>query len=100
MEAIRKTIAAMKKVKADIDVRLNEEVRAKIVILLGSDALKRLQPDADRPVRGRWQTVNGIPTLPTFSPDYIFSHFEEGSPGRKAATKDMWNDVKSAIARL
>ena len=100
VEAIRKTIVAMNKIKADLDVRLNEEVRAKVVILLGSDALKKLQPNAGRPVRGRWLTANGVPALPTFSPDYIFSHFQEGSPGRKEATRDMWNDVKAAIARL
>ena len=99
-EAIQKTIVAMKKIKADVSVRLNEDVRAKVIVLLGSDALQKLQPSAGRPMRGRWMMVDGIPTLPTFSPDYIFSHFQEGSPGRIAAKRDMWNDIKSALARL
>ena len=99
-EAILKTIAAMKKIKADISVLLNEDVRAKVIVLLGSDALKKLPPNAARPVRGRWMTIDGVPTLPTFSPDYIFSHFQAGSPSSVAAKRDMWNDIKSALTRL
>ena len=99
-EAIQKTIVAMKKIKTDVSVRLNEDVRAKVIVLLGSDALKKLQPNAARPIRGRWMTIKGIPTLPTFSPDYIFSHFQAGSPSSIAAKRDMWNDIKAALARL
>ena len=100
MEAIRKTVAAMKKIKPDVTIRLNEEGAAKVFILLGSDALKKRQTGAARPVRGRWMTVDGVPAMPTFSPDYIFSHFQEGSPGMVAAKRDMWNDIKAALVRL
>ena len=99
-EAIQKTIVAMKKIKTTVSVRLNEDVRAKVIVLLGSDALKKLQPNAARPVRGRWMTIEGVPTLPTFSPDYIFSHFQKGSPSSVAAKRDMWNDIKPALTRL
>ena len=99
-EAMRKTFAAMKKIKADVTVRLNENVPARIIVLLGSDALKGRTAVAARPVRGRWMTVEGVPALPTFSPDYIFSHFQNGSPGMAAAKRDMWNDIKAALARL
>ena len=99
-EAMRKTFAAMKKIKADVTVRLNENVPARIIVLLGSDALKGRSAVAARPVRGRWMAVDGVPALPTFSPDYIFSHFQDGSPGMAAAKRDMWNDIKAALARL
>jgi len=99
-EAMRKTFAAMKKIKADVAVRLNENVPARIIVLLGSDALKGRSAVAMRPVRGRWMAVDGVPALPTFSPDYIFSHFQDGSPGMAAAKRDMWNDIKAALARL
>lgn len=99
-EAMRKTFTALKKIKADVTVRLNENVRAKIIVLLGSDALKGRTASTARPVRGRWMAVDGVPALPTFSPDYIFSHFQEGSPGMVTAKRDMWNDIKSALARL
>jgi hypothetical protein len=36
----------------------------------------------------------------TFSPDYIFSHFQEGSSNMNKAKLEMWNDIKLAIARL
>ena len=99
-EAMRKTVAALKKIKPDVTVRLNENVPAKVMVLLGSDALKGRSAVSARPVRGRWMTVEGVPALPTFSPDYIFSHFQEGSPGMVAAKRDMWNDIKAALARL
>ena len=99
-EAMRKTVAALKKIKPDVTVRLNEAVKAKVMVLLGSDALKGRSAVSARPVRGRWMTVEGVPALPTFSPDYIFSHFQEGSPGMVAAKRDMWNDIKAALARL
>ena len=99
-EAMRKTVAALKKIKPDVTVRLNENVPAKVMVLLGSDALKGRSAVSARPVRGRWMAVEGVPALPTFSPDYIFSHFQEGSPGMVAAKRDMWNDIKAALARL
>lgn len=99
-EAMRKTVTALKKIKPDVTVRLNENVPAKVMVLLGSDALKGRSAVSARPVRGRWMAVEGVPALPTFSPDYIFSHFQEGSPGMVAAKRDMWNDIKAALARL
>ena len=95
-----KTVAAMRRIKPDVSVRMNEDSRAKVIVLLGSDALRGRTPVPKRVVRGRWMTVEGVPALPTFSPDYIFSYFQEGSPGMVAAKRDMWNDIKAALARL
>ena len=99
-EAMRKTVAAMKKIKPDVTVRLNGAAKARVMVLLGSNALEGRTAISVRPVRGRWMMVEGVPALPTFSPDYIFSHFQDGSPGMVAAKRDMWNDIKSALARL
>jgi len=99
MEAMDKTFAAMRRIKPDIQVSINEQRKPRIVILLGSDALKKHLPGM-RPMRGKWIELNGLPALMTFSPDFIFSHFQEGSPQMRQAKVDMWEDIKSAIARL
>ena len=99
MEAMAKTIVAMKRIKPDLQVSINEGRKPKLLIFLGSDAMKKFRP-AMRPVRGKWVDLDGVPALMTFSPDYIFSHFQEGSPRMKEAKRDMWNDIKSAVARI
>ena len=98
-EAMAKTFAAMKRIKPDIQVVLNESRKSRVIVLLGSDALKKLLPTA-RPVRGQWIQINGVPAMMTFSPDYIFSHFQAGSPHERQAKSEMWEDIKSALARL
>ena len=98
-EAMAKTFAAMKRIKPDVQVVLNENRKSRVIVLLGSDALKKLLPTA-RPVRGQWIQLNGVPAVMTFSPDYIFSHFQAGSPHERQAKSEMWEDIKSAIARL
>jgi len=98
-EAMVKTFAAMKRIKPDIQVALNESRKPRVIVLLGSDALKKLLPTA-RPVRGKWILLNGVPAMMTFSPDYIFSHFQAGSPHERKAKSEMWEDIKSAITRL
>lgn len=96
-EAMEKIFAAIRKIKADAVICLNEERKAKVYVLLGSDALKQRYPTA-KAVRGGW--VDGEPAIMTFSPDFIFSHFQEGSPRMRDAKMDMWNDIKSAVARI
>ena len=98
-EAMAKTFAAMKRIKPDVQVALNENRKSRVIVLLGSDALKKLLPTA-RPVRGQWIQLNGVPAVMTFSPDYIFSHFQAGSPHERQAKSEMWEDIKSAITRL
>lgn len=99
MVAMRKTFAAMQKIRAGIRVAMDEDVKAKVVVLLGSDALRKRQPTA-RPVRGAWISLCGAPAIMTFSPDFIFRHFREGSSGMRQAKLDMWNDIKLAIGRV
>ena len=98
-EAMAKTFAAMKRIKPDLQVVLNENRKSRVIVLLGSDALKKLLPTA-RPVRGQWIQLNGVPAVMTFSPDYIFSHFQVGSPHERQAKVEMWEDIKSALTRL
>ena len=99
MEAMEKIFAAIGKIRADVAICMNEERKAKVCVLLGSDALQKRNPAA-RPLRGAWTSLDGVPAIMTFSPDYIFSHFQEGSPRMKDAKLVMWNDIKSAVARL
>lgn len=96
-EAMEKIFAAIRKIKSEAVICLNEERKAKVCVLLGSDALKKRYPTA-KAVRGGW--VDGEPAMMTFSPDFIFSHFQEGSPRMRDAKMDMWNDIKSAVARI
>jgi len=98
-EAMAKTFVAMKRINPDLRVVLNESRKSRVIVLLGSDALKKLLPTA-RPVRGKWIQLNGVPAVMTFSPDYIFSHFQAGSPHERQAKQEMWEDIKSAIMRL
>jgi hypothetical protein len=99
VEAMEKIFAAIRKIKADAVICMNEERKAKVCVLLGSDALKKRLPSA-KAVRGEWETLDGVPAMMTFSPDYIFTHFQEGSPRMKDAKQVMWNDIKSAVARV
>jgi hypothetical protein len=99
IEAMDKIFAAIRKMRPDAVLCLNEERKAKVCVLLGSDALRKRAPTA-RPMRGAWISVGGVPAVMTFSPDYIFSHFQEGSPRMKDAKLVMWNDIKSAVAKL
>lgn len=98
-EAMAKVFTAIRKIKSDAVVCLNEERKSKVCVLLGSDALRKRLPTA-RAVRGKWVEVDGTPAIMTFSPDFIFSHFQEGSPRMEDAKWDMWNDIKSAVARI
>lgn len=98
-DAMAKTFAAIRKIKPDARLCINEERKAKVCVLLGSDALVKRIPAA-RPVRGKWVTAGGVPTVMTFSPDYIFSHFQKDSPNMVKAKLEMWNDIKLAVARI
>lgn len=99
VEAMEKIFAAIRKIKSGVAICMNEERKAKVCVLLGSDALQKRNPAAQR-MRGAWTSLDGVPAIMTFSPDYIFSHFQEGSPRMKDAKLVMWNDIKSAVARL
>ena len=99
MEAMEKVFAAVRRIKPGVTLCINEERKSRVCVLLGSDALLKRLPTA-RPVRGDWVTVNGVPAVMTFSPDYIFSHFREGSPNMDKAKREMWNDIRLAVARL
>lgn len=99
LEAMEKIFGAIRKIKPGVSISLDEERKARVCVLLGSDALKKRVPTA-RPMRGAWVAVDGIPAMITFSPDYIFSHFQDGSPNMNKAKTEMWNDIKLAVARL
>ncbi|MBO5940346.1 MAG: hypothetical protein J6R18_04015 [Kiritimatiellae bacterium] len=98
-DAMEKIFAAIAKMKPGVKIALNEQCDAKVCVLLGADAHKKHNP-TERPMRGNWCTVRGIPAITTFSPDYIFSHFEAGSPYEKNAKLEMWNEIKSAVAKI
>lgn len=98
-EAMRRTFAAIDKIRPGVRLLMNERCRARVIVMLGSDAMRKRLPTA-RPVRGAWLTVGGIPAITTFSPDFIFTHFQQDSPHMNEAKREMWNDIKSAVARL
>lgn len=98
-DAMAKIFAGLRKLKPGIALSLNEERKAKVCVLLGSDALRQRIPGA--PVaRGARSMPDGTLAITTFSPDYIFSHFQEGSPNMIKAKTEMWNDIKSALSRF
>ena len=104
MEMMEKIIAAVKKLRSGVSVGIVDAAGgvagAKVALLLGSEASRTFNSGTSRIVRGRWITVDDVPALPTFSPDYILSHFDAGSAGMNAAKRELWGAVKLALARL
>ena len=104
MEMMEKIIAAVKKLRSGVAVGIVDAAGgvagAKVALLLGSEASRTFNSGTSRIVRGRWITVDDVPALPTFSPDYILSHFDAGSAGMNAAKRELWGAVKLALARL
>lgn len=78
---------------------LKEQIRLlapKVIVALGATAVKGLlNPDPAETIsrlRGKWQTFEGIPLMPTFHPAYLLRN--------PSAKHDVWADLKEVLARL
>ena len=99
MEAMRKTVAYVEKLRPGVRVGVNEGRQARVIVLLGSDAMRAHAPNVRQP-RGRWFRLGDVPAVLTFSPDEILTRFASGSAGMNAAKRDLGDAIKSALGRL
>ncbi len=69
-------------------------VRPEVIVALGRTAVSFLLDTRDSlgKLRGRWNTYEGIPVLPTWHPSYLL-RYPENKP-------DTWADMKLVMARL
>ena len=77
-----------------------ERPRARVYVVLGgSDAFRVFAP-GQRAAPGLWTEVEGVPTIVTYSPARILSYFGGDAAGLTKAKRQIWSDLKSALARI
>jgi uracil-DNA glycosylase family 4 len=71
-----------------------QAIKPKVIIALGNVAVKTLlnTKEGITSLRGRWQTYQGIPLMPTFHPAYLLRN--------PADKKLVWEDIKKVIAKM
>ena len=69
------------------------------IVLGGSDAFRVFAP-GQRAALGLWTTVADVPTIVTYSPARILSYFGNDAAGLAKAKRQIWSDLKSALARI
>ncbi len=69
------------------------------IVLGGSDAFRVFAP-GQRAALGLWTTVADVPTIVTYSPARILSYFGSDAAGLAKAKRQIWSDLKSALARI
>lgn len=79
-------------------VKQVEIIRPSVIVALGSPSAKFLLKTSTgiTALRGTWGDFCGIPVLPTFHPSYVLRNGGESSPLRR----NVWDDIKSVMARL
>lgn len=103
-ELLEKMIAAMGCTPSEVLVTTAAEAArtkpaARVLIVLGSDAFQKFAP-GQRAALGLWTTVLDVPTVVTYSPARILSYFRNDQDGLRKAKIQIWNDLKSALARI
>jgi len=65
-----------------------------VIVALGAVAVKGLfdPKETITKFRGKWQTFEGIPVMPTFHPAYLLRY--------PTAKKDAWDDLRAVLRRL
>jgi DNA polymerase len=71
-----------------------QAIKPKFIVALGNVAVKTLLKTKEgiTSLRGRWQTYQGIPLMPTFHPAYLLRN--------PADKKLVWEDIKKVIAEM
>ena len=73
--------------------------RARVYIVLGSEAFRQFAP-GQRAALGLWTRVRDVPTVVTYSPARILSYFGNDAAALTNAKRQIWSDLKSALARI
>ena len=104
-ELLAKMVAAMGYTMTQVTVvaaatAVESKPRAKVYVVLGgSDAFRVFAP-GQRAALGLWTEVGGVPTIVTYSPAKILSYFGNDVAGLTKAKRQIWSDLKSALARI
>lgn len=75
-------------------------VQPKVIVGLGGVACKTLLKTRTgiMKLRGKWQSYEGIPLMPTFHPSYLLH--KEGEPNFKEEKRKAWDDLQQVMTRL
>ncbi|MGN0887707.1 MAG: hypothetical protein ACI4UY_02375 [Kiritimatiellia bacterium] len=104
-ELLAKMVAAMGYTMNQVTVvaaatAVEAKPSAKVYVVLGgSDAFRVFAP-GQRAALGLWTEVGGVPTIVTYSPAKILSYFGNDVAGLTKAKRQIWSDLKSALARI
>ncbi len=104
-EMLRGMVAAMGyamdqvKVVAAADAAAARPAARVYIVLGGSDAFRAFAP-GQRAALGLWTTVADVPTIVTYSPARILSYFGGDAAKLAKAKRQIWSDLKSALARI
>jgi DNA polymerase len=77
-----------------------ELVSPEVIVTLGNPATKFLLGTAEgiTRLRGKWQSYNGIPVMPTYHPSFLLRN--GGDAGNTPHKREVWNDMKMVIEKL
>ncbi len=104
-ELLAKMVAAMGYTMDQVTVvaaaeAVQNKPQARVYVVLGgSDAFRTFAP-GQRAALGLWTEVGDVPTIVTYSPARILSYFGNDAEGLTKAKRQIWSDLKSALARL
>jgi hypothetical protein len=76
-----------------------ERPHARVYIVLGREAFQVFAP-GQRAALGMWTKVADVPAVVTYSPAKILACFGSEGEGITKAKRQIWNDLKSALAIL
>jgi DNA polymerase len=77
-----------------------ELVSPEVIVTLGNPATRFLLGTAEgiTRLRGKWQSYNGIPVMPTYHPSFLLRN--GGDAGNTPHKREVWNDMKMVIEKL
>lgn len=77
-----------------------ELIGPEIIVTLGNPSTRFLLQTTDgiMKLRGKWQSYNGIPVMPTYHPSFLLRN--GGDAASTPYKRDVWNDMKMVIDKL
>lgn len=75
-------------------------VAPEVIVTLGNPSTRFLLRTAEgiTRLRGKWQSYNGIPVMPTYHPSFLLRN--GGDAGYTPYKREVWNDMKLVIEKL
>lgn len=75
-------------------------IAPEVIVTLGNPSTRFLLGTAEgiTRLRGKWQSYNGIPVMPTYHPSFLLRN--GGDAGNTPHKRDVWNDMKLVMEKL